>query len=162
MKAQAEEPLFTTKGLLLGGIFFSIYAAILFSMDPAWVMWAAPMAMGALYVPDPPPPLFAHPEDAFQMSFVASLVSLLALAVVTVVRGEVPFRLFLWLNARWRERFAGGVAASSRDVSGEEEMLSYNCAPPTQADECGAPLPESRRDVSGDLGDRSPEDRQSL
>ena len=162
MKAQAEGPLFTIKGLLIGGIFFSIYAAILFSMDPAWVMWAAPMAMGALYVPDPPPPLFANPEDAFQMSFVASLLSLLALAVIAVIRGEVPFRLLFWLKARWRERFADGVAASSRDVGGQEEIVSYDCAPPAQGDECGAALPDCRRAASGGLGDLSPEDRQSL
>jgi hypothetical protein len=102
MKDQSEDPLFTTKGVILGVLYGCIYAAIIFSMDPEWVGWAGPMAFGALYVPNPPPPLFSDPRAAFEMSCCASLLSLLALVLVSVIREEEPFGLWslfkVWLK----------------------------------------------------------------
>ena len=56
MENQPEEKVFTAKGVMITVLYFSIYGVILFSLDPDWIMWAVPMVMGALYVPDPPPP----------------------------------------------------------------------------------------------------------
>ena len=81
MKNHTEERIFTKKGLAISLLFYSIYAVILFSIDPKWVGWAGPMDLGALYVPNSPPPLFSDPQAAFQMGSLFSLLSLAALVL---------------------------------------------------------------------------------
>ena len=56
MKNHTEERIFTKKGLAISLLFYSIYAVILYSLDPGWVGWTGPMILGALYVPNSPPP----------------------------------------------------------------------------------------------------------
>ena len=116
MERQPQERLFTAKGLVLGTLFFGIYAAMLFSIDPEWVAWAGPMAMGALYVPNTPPPLFAHPEAAFEMASRLSALSLTALVVLTVFRGEKPLGWWSSLKTWFRERLELDVKPSSRSI----------------------------------------------
>lgn len=107
MKNQAKERIFTTKGVAIAVLFFSIYCVIVFSSDPAWVRWAWPMAMGALYVPDSPPPLFADPQVAFEMGFLFNLLSLLAVVSVMAIRGEVGTAWLSWLKAQLRKQRPG-------------------------------------------------------
>ncbi|MGH7425742.1 MAG: hypothetical protein ACREJP_06200 [Candidatus Methylomirabilales bacterium] len=127
MKKAPEERILTIKGVAMAVIFFSVYGLILFSEDPDWVHWAWPMAMGVLYVPNPPPPLFSDPRGAFEMGFAFYLFSLLALVFVGAIRGEAFVAWLSWLKARWsearqqasreaRERPEVGVGALSLDV----------------------------------------------
>lgn len=99
-KERPEEPIFTAKGVLLLAIYGAVYAAIIFSMDPEWVGWAGPMVFGALYVPNPPPPLFRDPRAALEMGSWMSLLALLALVLVSVIRGEKPLGFWRRLKAR--------------------------------------------------------------
>jgi len=84
-------------GLLL------LYAAVLFlSPDPEWTMWAAQMAMGVLYVPDPPTLQSLAPGDTVgAMSAVGSLGSfavaaLLALGIKTSSKARPAYRSHPW------------------------------------------------------------------
>jgi hypothetical protein len=106
MKNRPEERLFTGKWLLIGALCFSLYGIILLSLDQEWVLWAGSMTLGGLYVPDPPPRLFEDPREVFQVASVFSLLGLVALALLTVVMGEVRFGWLSWLRAQWRERCA--------------------------------------------------------
>jgi hypothetical protein len=99
MKAEVEDPVFTTKGIILCALYGSVYAALIFSMDPEWVGWAGPMALGALYVPNSPPPLFSDPRAAFQMGSWVSVLSLVVLVLVSVIREEEPFGLWSLFKA---------------------------------------------------------------
>ncbi len=99
MKEEPEDPLFTTRGIILWALYGCIYAAIIFSMDPEWVGWAGPIAAGALYVPNPPPPLFNDPKAAFEMGSLVNMLSLLVLVLVSVIRGEEPFGLWSFFKA---------------------------------------------------------------
>ena len=110
MKNCREKGIFTKRGLLIGAVVFTIYGIILLSLDQRWVMWAGSMSFGALYVPDPPPPLFFHSEEAFQMSAIFNLLGLIALLLLMVVEGEVTFGWLSRLKAWWK---AG--ALGSRD-----------------------------------------------
>jgi len=67
-------------GLLL------LYATVLFlSPDPKWTMWAAQMAMGALYVPDPPTLQGIAPGDAVRaMSAAGGLGTLMVAALLAL------------------------------------------------------------------------------
>ena len=67
-------------GLLL------LYAIeIFFSPDPKWTIWAAQMAMGILYVPDPPTLQGMAPGEAVRvMSAVGALGSLAAAALLVM------------------------------------------------------------------------------
>ena len=67
-------------GLLL------LYALELFlSPDPAWTLWAAQMAMGVLYVPDPPTMQgMAQGEAVRAMSVVGAFGSLAVAALLAL------------------------------------------------------------------------------
>lgn len=121
MKNQPEERIFTKKGLLLGALFFSISAVLLLwatLVNPEWVMWAGLMTMGALYVPDPPPPLFDNPQEAFQIASLFSLLSLFTLVFLMVVMGEVRFGWLSRLKAQLRER----LSQEAREVKEQPEV----------------------------------------
>lgn len=104
MKNQAKERIFTTKGVAIAVLFFSIYCVILFSSDPEWVRWAVPMAMGALYVPDPPPPLFSDPRAAFEMGLLFNFLSLVAVMFLMVITSEAGLAWLSCVKAQLRER----------------------------------------------------------
>ena len=68
-------------GLLL------LYAMELFlSPDPKWTMWAAQMAMGVLYVPDPPTLQGMAPGDAVQAMSAAGALGSLGVAAFLALR----------------------------------------------------------------------------
>ena len=106
MKDQPEERLFSMGQLLLITIVFSVYAIVLLSLDPEWVLWAGSMSLGSLYIPDPPPDLFDDPRKALQIAsdLFLVLVGLLSLlCLVGCFMGEVKFGWLSWLKARWAE-----------------------------------------------------------
>ena len=68
-------------GLLL------LYAMELFlSPDPEWTMWAAQMAMGALYVPDPPTLQGMAQGEAVRVMSAAGGLGSLAVAALLALR----------------------------------------------------------------------------
>lgn len=105
MKDQPEGKLFSMGELLLITIVFSVYAIILLSLDPEWVLWAGSMSLGSLYIPDPPPRLFDDPRKALQIAsdLYLVLVGLLGLLCLVAFMGEVNFGWLSWLKARWAE-----------------------------------------------------------
>ncbi len=161
-KKREGDPLFTIKGLVIGAILFSLYAVILFSLDPEWVMWAGPMALGALYVPNQPPPLFTRPETVFQMASLFSLLNLAVLFLVAMLRGEAPLAWPRWLKTWLKEQFGIRAGSSAQDVDVPLEPTVYNRQHPATTGGTPATLPHCRRAVSGDLGGGNPEDRRFL
>ena len=68
-------------GLLL------LYAVELFlSPDPTWTTWAAQMAMGVLYVPDPPTLQALAPADAVGTSSAVGMLGSFAVAALLALR----------------------------------------------------------------------------
>jgi len=118
MKKPAEEQIFTIKGVAMAMTFFSVYGVYLFSEDPDWVLWAWPMIMGALYVPDLPPPLFADPRPAFEMGLLFNFMSLLAVVFVMVLRGEAGLA---WLS-RLTAQFGGQRPGRASEAIGQSEV----------------------------------------
>ena len=116
MKNTQDDRLFTGKGLLIGACFFSIYAAILFSIDPEWILWAGPMTLGALYVPSPAPQLFDNPQHALQAASVFSFLGLLTLVLLMATVGEVRFGWLTWLRAHVRAAWSQAFGTSLSDV----------------------------------------------
>ena len=106
MKTQQTDRLFTKQGVLIGAVLFAIYAVILLSLDPEWVLWAGSMTLGALYIPDPAPSLFDHPQEALQMASVFNLLGLLTLLLLMVIIGEVHSGWLSWLRVRWGEQWS--------------------------------------------------------
>ena len=109
MKDDAKEPLFTAKGWAAIAVMGCVYAAILFSMDPEWVAWAAPLAFGgALYAPAPPP-ASAHlsfPGRVMSMAYLFSVGSLFALALLAEAAGKSRSAWLHWLKDRFHR---GGI-----------------------------------------------------
>ncbi len=168
MKNPGAEPLFTMKALVVGGVLYSIYGVILFSMDPEWVAWAGPMALGgALYVPDPPPALFSSPQEAFQMASLFSLLSLFTLGLLIVLRGEPRLGWLSWLKAALINGRRKGLA-KAQNAPGTRGVLdvrvlmpscpddsidaeAWKCHHPPDGEERLATLPPGRRVVPRDL-----------
>jgi hypothetical protein len=68
-------------GLLL------LYAAVLFlSPDPEWTLWAGQMAMGVLYIADPPTLQRMAPVESVQAMSVAGGLGCLAMASLLALR----------------------------------------------------------------------------
>jgi hypothetical protein len=178
MKNHTDERIFTKKGVAIGVVFFSIYGVILFSLDPEWVRWAGSMTMGALYVPDPPPPLFSQPQEAFQMATVFSLLSLSALVCLMAIMGEVKFGWLSRLMAHLRNEGLGGFENNSNGLRAGREVLHWTLIPTANSgnikkavqtgdfaavgEELATDLPHSRRAISGNLEGGGPENLQSL
>lgn len=76
------------RSLIVGALLLSAYGLLLFSLDPAWVMWAGSMAMGVLYMPDMTAPILETTQLAVRMASFSGLLTLLALAILTGVIGE--------------------------------------------------------------------------
>lgn len=118
MEKPAREPLFTTKELLAFGLMAIVYSAILFSLDPEWVAWAAPLAFGgALYAQDPPPASvhLGSPQQVFQAAYLYSILSLLAIGVVTFLRHRQSFRSLSWLEVK--NKSMARLRSSLRSIS---------------------------------------------
>ena len=117
MKRGSREPLFTGKEWLLIVSLWVFYAGALFSLDPQWVAWAAPIAFGGALVATAPPPSVAFSAPPRQVVADAVLISVLCVAVLTFLaflRGESG----LLLSARLeRSLKAGRLSRISRAFS---------------------------------------------
>ena len=113
VKKPTAEPLCTRKELLVFGVFCVVYSAIIFSLDPEWVAWAAPLAFGgALYAQGPVPASvhFGSPAQAFQVAYLFDVINLLGIAllgVVGVVKGSARLG---WLSGCKAVTEKGGFA----------------------------------------------------
>jgi hypothetical protein len=97
----AKEPLCTLNELLGFVVICVVYSSILFSVDPEWVGWAAPLVFGgALYAGDPPP-ASAHlgsPHDVLLTAYLGEVVSLLGIVLVALVRDKRHLNWLSWLK----------------------------------------------------------------
>jgi len=96
-----KEPLCTLKELLVFGVICVVYCSILFSLDPEWVAWAAPLAFGgSLYAADPPPASLhlTSPQHALVLGYLYAVLSLLALVLLGLVRDNRHLKWLTWLK----------------------------------------------------------------
>ncbi len=134
VKKPGEEPLFPMKAVIVGLALFLIYARILFSLDPEWVMWAGPMVLGgALYVPNPPPDLSSSPQEVFQMASFISLFSLFTVGLLIVLRGEPRLGWLSWLKAAIKGRRKG--LAKAQNAPGTTGVLDVRVSMHSCADD---------------------------
>ena len=107
-----KEPLCTVKELLAFGVFCVVYSSILFSLDPEWVGWAAPLVFGgALYAADPPP-ASAHldsPPHVFPTAYLCYVLSLLGIVLLTLVREKRHLSWRWWFKVELESGSIGKV-----------------------------------------------------
>jgi hypothetical protein len=104
MKDPDEGPLFTVKGVLLFAAVGVVYGWILFSLDPEYVAWAAPLAFGGSLYTSAPPPASAHlavPGDVLPVAFVYGCLALLAIALFELVQSRRHLDWLSWLNTEF-------------------------------------------------------------
>ena len=110
MDRPPTEPLFTPMEWLIVLSLWFLYAVAIFSMDPEWVGWAAPLAFGGALVATGPPPssvLNAPPREVFETASLVSLLSVAVLELLLVQRGEPGLGWFGKFRASLR---AGGLS----------------------------------------------------
>jgi hypothetical protein len=119
-----KEPLCTLKELLVFGVICIIYSSILFSLDPEWVGWAAPLAFGgALYAADPPP-ASAHlgsPRDVFAMAYLCDVLSLFVIVLLTLAWDRRHLSWPWWFKA---ESASGSIAKVRRFLKSRFALLA--------------------------------------
>lgn len=102
-KDSEKDPLFTVKGTLLFAVFGVVYSSILFSLDPEWVAWAAPLAFGgSLYASDPPPASahLALSRDVFPTAYLYGCLALFAITLLDLVQSRQHLNWLAWLKAK--------------------------------------------------------------
>jgi hypothetical protein len=102
MNDPEKEPLFTVKGMLLWAVVGVVYSSILFSLDPEYVAWAAPLAFGgSLYASDPPPASahLALPSDVLPWAYVYGCLALFAIMLLNRVQNRPHLNWLSWLKA---------------------------------------------------------------
>jgi hypothetical protein len=121
------------KELLFGMALCALYTALLLSMNPEWVGWAAPLVFGGALVASGPPPVpvfSAPPREVFEMASSMSLFSLLALGLLSAIRGERGVGRF----ARARQSLETGLLTLGtrvlRRVKLRGSPLGERCYPP--------------------------------
>ena len=101
MKDPEEEPLVTVKGVLLFAAYGVVYSWILFSLDPEYVAWAAPLVFGgSLYASDPPP-ASAHltlPSDVLPLAYLYGCLALFAIVLLDLVQSRRHLDWLSWLK----------------------------------------------------------------
>ena len=135
VKIPGEEPLFPMKAVIVGLALFLIYARIIFSLDPEWVMWAGPMVLGgALYVSNPPPATTSSPQEVFQMASFISLASLFTVGLLIVLRGEPRLGWLSWLKAAIKGRRNG--LAKAQNAPGTTGVVDVRVSMHSCTDDC--------------------------
>jgi hypothetical protein len=110
MQDPEERPLFTVKGVLLFAAIGVVYSSILFSLDPEYVAWAAPLVFGgSLYASDPSPASahLAIPSDVLPLAYVYGCLALFAIVLLSLVQSRRHFDWLSWLKAEFER---SGVA----------------------------------------------------
>ena len=103
MKDPENDPLFTVNGILLFVVVGIVYGLILFSLDPEWVAWAAPLAFGgSLYASDPPPASaqLALPRDVLPWAYLYGCLALFAIVLLNLVQDRQHLDWLSWLKAQ--------------------------------------------------------------
>ncbi len=103
MKDPENDPVFTVKGMLLWAVVGVVYSSILFSLDPEWVAWAAPLAFGgSLYASDPPPASahLASPGDVLPWAYLYGCLALFAIMLLDLVHSSQHLNWLSWLKAK--------------------------------------------------------------
>jgi hypothetical protein len=103
MKDHEKDPLCTVKGLLLFAAFGVAYGSILFSLNPEWVAWAAPLAFGgSLYASDPPPASLhlALPRDVLPCAYLYGCLALFAIVLLNRIQDRQHLNWLSSLNAQ--------------------------------------------------------------
>jgi hypothetical protein len=76
---------------VLAVVLLLLYAAALFlSPDPEWTLWAGQMAMGVLYIPDPPTVQGMAQDDAVRAVSAAGGLGSVLLAALLALRTRTP------------------------------------------------------------------------
>lgn len=104
MKDPEKEPLFTVKGVLLFAAYGVVYGWILFSLDPEYVAWAAPLVFGgSLYASDPPPASahLALPSDVLPVAYLYGCLALFAIVLLDLVQNRRHLDWPSWLKAEF-------------------------------------------------------------
>ena len=102
MKDPDKDPLFTVKGIILFAVVGVIYASILFSLDPEWVAWAAPLAFGGSLCASDPPPASVHlalPGDELPWAYLYGCLALFAITLLDLVQSRRHLNWLSWLKA---------------------------------------------------------------
>jgi hypothetical protein len=110
MNDPEEGPLFTVNGVLLFAAYGVVYSWILFSLDPEYVAWAAPLVFGgSLYASDPPPASahLALPSDVLPLAYLYGCLALFAIVLFDLVQSRRHLDWLSWLKAEFER---GGVA----------------------------------------------------
>ncbi len=85
MKRLKISSLFSPENLFIV-VYLFLYAAILLSADPEWLMWAGPITLGAFPV-NAAPPLPFGPADTFRAAASGVFLGLSALALLLLANG---------------------------------------------------------------------------
>lgn len=96
-----KEPLCTVKGLLLFAVVCVVYSSILFSLDPEYVGWAAPLVFGgSLYASDPPPASahLALPGDVLPAAYLYGCLALVVIMFLNLVQNRQHLNWLSWLK----------------------------------------------------------------
>lgn len=110
MKDPEEGPLFTVNGVLLFAAYGVVYSWILFSLDPEYVAWAAPLVFGgSLYASDPPPASahLALPSDVLPLAYLYGCLALFAIVLFDLVQSRRHLDWLSWLKTEFER---GSVA----------------------------------------------------
>jgi hypothetical protein len=110
MRDRENDPMFTLDGVLLWTVYAVVCALILFSLDPQWVAWAAPLAFGgSLYASDPPPASaqLALSRDVLPWAYLYGCAALFALLFLDLALSRQHLK---WLSGWKAERQYGSVA----------------------------------------------------
>jgi hypothetical protein len=102
MKDPDKDPLFTVKGIILFAVVGVIYASILFSLDPEWVAWAAPLAFGGSLCASVPPPASVHlalSGGELPWAYLYGCLALFAITLLDLVQSRRHLNWLSWLKA---------------------------------------------------------------
>jgi hypothetical protein len=72
---------------LFAAVYLFLFAVILLSSDPEWLMWAGPITLGA-FPSDIPPPLSFDPFETVRAAAGGALLGLLAFVILLAANGN--------------------------------------------------------------------------
>lgn len=81
-----------TREKLFLAAFLFVYAFLILSSDPEWLMWAGPVMLGALPVAAAPPLPALDPMETVQAASYAALLGLLGVVVLLALRDPARVR----------------------------------------------------------------------
>ncbi len=93
MKGSEDDRSGTARELLFAALLLALYGLAIFGpADPEWVLWAGPMAVGALDVSSTPPLAASAAPGTLQTAAGLSVLGALAAALLAAGAGSVGWR----------------------------------------------------------------------